>query len=127
MPTVTRNVAKGIPPQQRSSAGAAKRKAKKPVPKAHKRKATESDANNSDSGHGSEAEPRAKKRRKRRQEPSSKQELEVVDSASEAAIEEIEDDENTGDSTSNDSQVNTTLFLKQKTLTLSIGARRWSE
>jgi hypothetical protein len=50
----------------------------------------------------------------------------VVDSASEAGIEEVED-ENTGASTSDDSQVNTTLVLKQKILTLSIGARRWSE
>ncbi len=126
MPTVTRNVAKGIPPRQRSPARAAKGKAKKSVPKAHKRKATESDADDSDSGQSSEAKPRAKKRHKRRQEASSEQELEVVDSAPEASIEEVED-ENAGSSTSNDSQVNTTLFLKQKTLRLSIGARRWSE
>jgi len=118
MPTVTCNVAKGIPPRQRSPAGAAKGKTRKLVRKAHKRKAPESDA---DSGQSSEGKPRAKKRHRRRQEASSEQELEVVDSAPEAGIEEVED-ENTGAGTSDDSQVNTTLILKQKTLTLSIGA-----
>jgi hypothetical protein len=83
MPTVTRTVAKGIPPRLRSPARPAKGKTK------NKRKAIDSNADERD---GSEPEPRSKKRgNKRRREVSSDNDVEMVsDTDPEPIVEHID-------------------------------------
>ena len=104
MPTVTRTVAKGIPPRLRSSA--TKGRSNKKVGKekglgvSKKRKATtDSEDESSDSGDSSDSPgPKTKKRTKRQRKVniSSDEEIELVDNAGKPppVIEEVDDMDN---------------------------------
>jgi len=98
MSTITRAIAKGIPPRVRSPGGKTKKKSAlkpstKPAPKHHKRNAQDDE---SEETSDNESEPKAKKKcsKRRRTEESPQSEVEVVDGAEpEPLVEEVEEDD----------------------------------
>ena len=102
MPTVTRTVAKGIPPRVRSPSKSKKKSAlkrpTKPAKKHHKRNASASGDDESEKtseSDGSEPKPKKKKRAKRQRLEESDSEVEIVDDGAEPEplVEEVREDD----------------------------------
>jgi len=102
MPTVTRTVAKGIPPRKRSPA---KPKHKAKASKSRKNLKRQVDSNNdkspSETSNSEDSEPKAKKKRlTKRQRKESSEEVVEVDNPTKWPVEEVEDIGTTSDDNS---------------------------